>query len=82
MTSNVAYQPDPHFRNGAAPAEADPELEPHGLRVASAPLLVCPPKLLQPLLAPCPRKFAHSLRFVLPRMSVPADRSLATKAAS
>src|ERR1700750_3282630 len=53
----------------AARAAPDPELEPHGLRSRTYGFLVCPPRPLQPLVECVDRKFAHSLRFVLPRIT-------------
>src|SRR5947208_11297586 len=43
---------------------------------------VCPPRALQPLEECVERKFAHSLRFVLPRITAPAARRRATSGAS
>src|SRR5262245_19340884 len=64
----------------AATATAEPELEPDGFRSSAYGLLVWPPRPLQPLEERSPRKLAHSLRLVLPRMTAPAWRSLsATK---
>src|SRR5881628_2496609 len=59
----------------AAAAAPEPELEPHGLRSSAYGFLVCPPRPLQPLVECVERKFAHSLRFVLPRITAPAPRS-------
>src|ERR1044071_3343142 len=59
----------------AAPAAPDPELEPHGLRSSAYGFFVCPPRPLQPLDDFVERKFAHSLRFVLPSITAPASRS-------
>ena len=56
-------------------AAAEPELEPDGLRSSAYGLFVCPPRPLQPLDECSPRKFAHSLKLVLPRMIAPAARS-------
>ncbi len=67
------------FAEAAAP---DPELEPDGLRSSAYGLCVCPPRPLQPLDECVERKFAHSLRFVLPRITAPASRSRATRNAS
>src|ERR1044072_3883333 len=50
----------------AATAAPEPELDPHGLRSSAYGLRVCPPRPLQPLDDLFDRKFAHSLRFVLP----------------
>src|SRR3954463_14336574 len=66
----------------AATAAPDPELEPHGLRFSAYGLSVCPPLALHPLLEREERKLAHSLRFVFPRISAPASRSLRTMKAS
>src|SRR2546428_10090141 len=66
----------------AATATAEPELEPEGLRSRAYGFFVCPPRPLQPLEECVDRKFAHSLRFVLPRMTAPASRSLCVTNAS
>ena len=66
----------------AATATADPELEPEGLRSSAYGFRVCPPRALQPLEECDDRKLAHSLRFVLPRMTAPALRSRVTMNAS
>src|SRR6185295_10866893 len=66
----------------AATATADPLDEPHGLRSRTYGLRVWPPRLLQPLVDIVERKFAHSLRFVLPSRTAPAARSRATTTAS
>src|SRR5687767_8671921 len=58
----------------AAVAVPDPELEPDGVRSNAYGLRVCPPRPLQPLDERVERKFAHSLRFVLPRITAPAAR--------
>src|SRR5512140_2298331 len=64
----------------AATATAEPELDPEGLRSNAYGLMVCPPRPLHPLDEWVERKLAHSLRFVLPRSTAPAARSLsATK---
>src|SRR5882757_6600491 len=64
----------------AAALEPDPELDPQGLRSSAYAFLVCPPRPLQPLVEWLERKFAHSLRFVLPRITAPASRNFfATK---
>src|SRR5215470_13905044 len=59
----------------AETATPEPELEPQGLRSSAYGLCVKPPRPLQPLLERVERKFAHSLRFVLPRMTAPASSS-------
>src|SRR5205085_11774381 len=61
-----------------AAATPDPELEPDGWRSYAFGLCVCPPRPLQPLVERDDRKLAHSLRFVLPRMTTPASRSFFT----
>ena len=66
----------------AATADPEPELEPHGLRSSAYGFFVCPPRPLQPLVECVDRKFAHSLRFVFPRMTAPASRSRETRNAS
>src|SRR5881409_858205 len=68
-------------RFAAIPAPV-PELEPHGLRSSAYGFLVCPPLPLHPLVECVERKFAHSLRFVLPRITAPASRSRSTTNAS
>src|SRR5690242_18334102 len=62
------------FAEAAAP---EPALEPHGLRLMPYGLLVCPPRPDQPLIDSNDRKFAHSDRLVLPRMTAPPARRLA-----
>src|ERR1700737_4494903 len=62
------------FPEAAAP---EPELEPQGLRSMPYGLLVCPPRPDQPLIDSNERKFAHSERLVLPRMTAPPARKLA-----
>src|SRR5262245_61822773 len=68
----------------AAGAAADPELEPHGSKLRRYGLRVLPPRAVQPLksIGAKPRKFAHSDRLALPRMTAPAARSRATMGAS
>src|SRR5882672_1590807 len=66
----------------AAIAAPDPELEPQGFRLSAYGLRVCPPRPLQPLVECVERKFAHSLRFVLPSSTAPASRSRETTNAS
>ena len=66
------------MERGARLAEtetADPELDPHGLRLRSYGLRHCPPRPLQPLEDRVERKFAHSLRFPLASSTAPASRS-------
>src|SRR5581483_572902 len=57
-----------------ATATPDPELDPEGLRSSAYGFRVRPPRPLQPLVECVERKFAHSLRFVLPRITAPAAR--------
>ena len=66
----------------AAIADPDPDDEPHGLRSRMYGLCVCPPRPDQPLDDFDERKFAHSLKFVLPRITAPASRSCLTINAS
>src|ERR1043165_1221135 len=66
----------------AATAAPDPELDPHGLRSSTYGFFVCPPRPLQPLDDFVERKLAHSLRFVLPRITAPASRSFCATEAS
>src|SRR5262249_21493528 len=55
--------------------EPVPELDPHGLRSSTYGLRVWPPRPLHPLTECDDRKFAHSLRFVLPMITAPAARN-------
>ena len=75
----------------AAGATAEPELEPHGSQPRPYGLRVKPRRALQPFVyrpasatagGTMPRKFAHSERFALPRMTAPAARNRATILAS
>src|SRR4051794_27448500 len=66
----------------AAAATPDPELEPDGVRSPAYGFAVCPPRALQPLDEWVERKFAHSLRFVLPRITAPDWRNRSTMKAS
>src|SRR5580693_4269893 len=64
--------------SGAKPADspaADPELDPDGLRSSAYGFAVWPPSVDQPLVDRVDRKFAHSDRFALARMTAPAARS-------
>ena len=56
----------------AATATPDPELEPDGLRPVPCGLTACPPSVLHPLVEWLERKFAHSDRLALPRITAPA----------
>src|SRR5262249_17896151 len=58
-------------------AAPEPELEPQAFRSSTYGLFVRPPAPDQPLVELNPRKFAHSLRLVLPRMTAPARRRVA-----
>src|SRR6476469_6075119 len=69
--------PTPIAARLAAIAAPVPELDPHGLRSSAYGFFTCPPRALHPLVDFVERKFAHSLRFVLPRMTAPAARSRA-----
>src|SRR5262245_48424780 len=62
----------------AAVPTAEPELDPHGSKLRRYGSRVNPPRALQPLKGALPRKFAHSERFALPRMTAPAERSRST----
>src|SRR5438309_11284070 len=66
----------------AATATPEPELDPDGLRSRAYGLRHCPPRPLQPLEDWLDRKFAHSLRLVLPMITAPASRNRRTTAAS
>src|ERR1700722_14701980 len=70
---------------GAKPADrpaAEPELDPDGLRSSAYGFAVWPPSVDQPLVERVDRKFAHSDRFALARMTAPAARSRETMNAS
>src|SRR6266852_2869409 len=62
------------FADAAAP---EPELEPQGLRSMPYGLCVCPPRPDHPLIDSKDRKFAHSDRLVLPRITAPPARRFA-----
>src|SRR5258708_1130596 len=62
------------FEETAAP---EPALEPQGLRSIPYGLWVCPPRPDQPLTEEKERKFAHSDKFVFPRITAPPARRLA-----
>src|SRR5215467_6274798 len=74
--------PTPTAARFAAIAAPVPELDPDGLRSSAYGFFVCPPRPLQPLVECVERKFAHSLRFVLPSITAPASRSRVTRGAS
>src|SRR5690349_7265917 len=67
--------PTPTAHRLAATAEPVPDDDPDGLRSSAYGLTHCPPRPLQPLEECVERKFAHSERFVLPRITAPASRS-------
>src|SRR5260370_32218302 len=58
-------------------AAAEPELEPQALRSSEYGLWLNPPRPDHPLVEKKERKFAHSERLVLPRMTAPPARSFA-----
>ena len=66
----------------AETATPEPELEPQGLRSSAYGFRHWPPRALHPLLERVERKFAHSDRFALPRITAPASRSRPTTNAS
>jgi hypothetical protein len=66
----------------AESATPEPELEPQGLRSAAYGFTHWPPRALHPLLERVERKFAHSERFALPRITAPASRNCPTTVAS
>ena len=74
--------PTPTAARLAAMAAPVPEDEPHGERSSAYGFFVCPPSPLQPEDERVERKLAHSLRFVLPRITAPASRSCRTSGAS
>src|SRR5436305_5472731 len=74
--------PTPMAHRLAATAAPVPELEPEQLRSRAYGLQVNPPRPLHPLVELLDRKLAHSLRFVLPRITAPASRSFLTMKAS
>src|ERR1700730_3792642 len=71
--------PTPATQRFAETAAPEPELDPHGFRSSAYGLRVCPPRPLQPLEECVERKFAHSLRLVLPRITMPAARNRSTR---
>src|SRR5436190_20589989 len=74
--------PTPTAAKFAAIEAPVPELEPHGFRSSVYGFRVWPPRPLHPLIECVERKLAHSLRFVLPRITAPAARSRLTTPAS
>src|SRR5689334_17044646 len=67
--------PIPTAAKLAAIAAPVPDEEPHALRSKMYGLCVCLPRPDHPLIEDESRKFAHSLRLVLPRITAPASRS-------
>src|SRR3954453_4945223 len=74
--------PMPIAARVAATADPVPELKPQALRSSTYGFLVSPPRPLQPLVECVDRKFAHSLRLVLPWITAPASRRRETTKAS
>jgi hypothetical protein len=74
--------PTPTTARFAAIAVPVPELEPQGLRSSTYGFFVWPPRPLHPEVERDERKFAHSLRLVLPRITAPAARKRCTRKAS
>src|SRR5262245_65516014 len=66
----------------AETATPEPELDPHGLRLGAKGFRHWPPRALHPLVERSERKFAHSDRFALPRITAPASRLRSTTNAS
>src|SRR4030095_11357433 len=66
----------------AATAAPDPDELPHGLRSSAKGLRVCPPTALQPDMLLLSRMLAHSLRLVLPMITMPAARNRAASGES
>src|SRR6266853_4845882 len=58
----------------AEAAAPEPELEPQALRSMPYGLCACPPRPDHPLIDSNDRKFAHSERVVLPRITAPPAR--------
>src|SRR3984957_8108453 len=68
--------------SGARPADrpdAEPELDPDGLRSSAYGFAVCPPSVDQPLVERVERKFALSDMLAFARMTAPAARSRETR---
>ncbi len=66
----------------AATAAPEPDDDPHAERSSTYGLRVNPPREDHPLTERFPRKFAHSLKFVFPKMTAPALRNCFTMNAS
>src|SRR5690349_17548488 len=75
ITEPSVSVPTPITAKLAAIAEPVPDDEPHGLRSRMYGLCVWPPRPDQPLDECSERKFAHSLKLVLPSKTAPAARS-------
>src|SRR5690348_8395758 len=75
-------EPTPTAHRFAATAAPVPELEPEGVRSRTYGFRHWPPRPLQPEDECDERKFAHSERLVLPRITAPAARSLSARRAS
>src|SRR5262249_60877547 len=82
VTDPSVSVPRPPGARSAAMAAPVPELDPHAVRSNTCGLRVRPPAALQPLVDWLERKFAHSLRFVLPRITAPPARNAATAGAT
>src|SRR5690348_3613227 len=65
-----------------ATAAPDPELDPQGFRSSTYGFFVWPPRPLHPLVECVDLKLAHSLKFVLPRITAPAVRRRSATQAS
>src|SRR4051812_19704055 len=74
--------PTPIAHTFALMAAPVPELDPLVLRSSAYGLRVCPPRALHPDVERELRMFAHSERFVLPRITQPAARKRCTMNAS
>src|SRR5271157_140960 len=66
----------------AATAAPEPDDEPQAVRSNAYGLRVSPPRLDHPLTECLPRKFAHSLKLVLPKITAPPARNRLTIKAS
>ncbi len=75
-------EPIATWASDAATPAADPADDPHGLWSSTYGLFVCPPTPDQPDVGFAARKFAHSERFALPRITAPASRNRVISVAS
>src|SRR5262245_8851170 len=66
----------------AATAAPEPDDDPHAVRSNAYGLRVKPPREDHPLTERFPRKFAHSLKLVFPKITAPALRNCFTMNAS